>query len=107
MVSDADLTELRQRKLAELQQQSAMQEQQAEAIENQINHLLVSLLTPEAKARLTNIKLVNYEKYVQLVQLLAYMAQSGQLQNKISDAELKALLQKMGKPKRETKIRRI
>ena len=107
MVDEAELNELRQRKLAELQQQAAMQEQQAAAIDAQINVLLSRLLTSEAKARLTNIKLVNYEKYTQVVQLLAYMAQSGQLGNKMNDEELKALLQKISGPKKETKIKRI
>ncbi|MBN1160055.1 MAG: hypothetical protein JXA43_02330 [Candidatus Diapherotrites archaeon] len=107
MVTEAELNELRQRKLAEIQQQAMQQEQQVAAIESQINILLSRLLSPEAKARLTNIKLVNPEKYAQVVQLLAYLAQSGQLKDKVSDEELKALLQKMSGEKRETKIKRI
>ena len=103
----SSLEELRERKRQELQRQAEGQEnEEARAMEAQLDSLLRSVLTPEAKSRLSNIKLVNKELYLKVAQSLLYLAKSGQLQGKIDDGQLKALLEKVKGTKREISIKR-
>jgi programmed cell death protein 5 len=105
-----ELDALRKKKLAELQAQAqeeeARKEQLAQA-EAQIKEILGKILTPDARARLSNIKMAKPEYAAQVELLLIQLAQSGQIKAQITDAQLKALLAKMTKPKKEFKIRRV
>jgi len=77
-----------------------MEEQQKQA---RIEEILKQALTPEAKTRLGNIKLVNNELYLNAVQAVLYFFKnSGQ---KINEEQVKQLLEKLSF-KREIKIRR-
>ncbi len=96
-----DLETLRQKKLEQMQQQN----QQLE-IEAKLDEVARKILTPEAKARLGNVKLVNRELYMNAIQTLLYMYQQGQIQGKIDDANLKAILGKLKSGKREISITR-
>ncbi len=100
-----DEEELRQQKLEELKKKLAEQqierEQQTE-VEAQVSGILRQTLTPEAKVRLSNVRLVNAELYAKVVQTLAYAHQQG-LAEKVDEKQLKGLLEKLN-PKRETKI---
>jgi len=96
-----DLETLKQKKLEQLQQQN----QQLE-IEAKLDEVARKILTPEAKARLGNVKLVNRELYMTAIQTLLYMYQQGQIQSKIDEANLKALLGKLRAGKREISITR-
>jgi programmed cell death protein 5 len=104
----SSLEEIKKKKMQEMQQEAGGQEaQQAEAqMEAQLDSMLRSVLTPEAKARLSNIRLVNKELYLKVAQSLLYLAKSGQIQGKIDDAQLKALLEKARGQKREISIKR-
>ena len=104
-----DVEEIRARKLEELKQRMQSQQEEAESqnkMDQQLSSLLQSILTPEAKARLSNVKLVNYEKYLQVAQGLIMMARQGKLTAKINEDQLKALLAQVTPPKKEFTITR-
>lgn len=102
-----DLEEIRKKRLQQLQQQqdsqysdtdmqSAYQQEQAKAeMEAQKQAILRQILTPEARERLTRLKMSRSEMAEHLESQLIMLAQSGRLQSKIDDAKLKQLLQKM------------
>ncbi len=105
-----ELDALRKKRLAELQAQAESeqaQKAQAAQAEAQIKQILAQILEPEARARLTNIKMAKPEYAGQVEMLLIQLAQSGQIKGKISDAQLKALLAKITKPKKDFRIRRV
>jgi programmed cell death protein 5 len=106
-----DLEELKKRKLLELQQRLQEQqavEQQKAVIEAQKREILREALTPEARQRLANVKIARPEYAAQIENLIIQVAQSGQLREKISDAQLKDILAKLAaKKKRDIRIRRI
>lgn len=108
-MDDAELEELRRRKMAELQrqgeQQSAM-EQQAQAMEAQRQAILRQLMTPEARDRLANVRMA-YPDIARLVEdQLIRLAQMGQLNQQIDDPTLKQILRKVSPHKREINIER-
>lgn len=106
-----DLEKIRQEKMAKIQAEADSQKQQQERLhqaELQLESALRSMMTPEAKSRLTNIQLVNKDLYLKISQLLLQLAKSGQIQSKISDEELKLLLQKISSQnKKDFNIKRI
>lgn len=105
-----ELEALRKKKLAEMeaqaQEEHARKERLAQA-EDQIRAVLTQILTPEARSRLANIKAAKPEYASQIELLLVQLAQSGQLQGKITDVQLKNLLAKVSKPKKDFRIRRV
>ena len=72
-------------------------------IMQQLESIIRIILTPEAKERLSNIKLVNQELYFKVAQFLFQMYQAGQINNKIDDFQLKSILSRV-QPKKEIKI---
>lgn len=115
-----DLEEIRRRRLAQLQQQqavqqqmggadiqAAMQQEQAQAeMEAKKQALMRQILTPEARERLTTLRMSRKELVEQLESQLIMLAQSGRLQTMIDDEKLKQLLLQMQPKKREPTIRR-
>ena len=112
-----DIEEIRRRRMQELQQQQAQQAQnqssQAESqeqmrreVEAQKRQAMMQLLTPEARARLTNIRLTKPEFVDQIELQLIQLAQMGRVQSKITDDQLKELLRKLAGQKREINITR-
>jgi programmed cell death protein 5 len=109
-VSDDELEELRKRKLLALQQKFAEEQGQAQReqqLELQKQTLLRKILTPEARQRLANLKMVRPEFTEQLELQLIQLAQQGKLPIPLSDAQLKQILIQLQSQKRETKIRRV
>lgn len=107
---EEELEELRRRKLLALQQKVADEQQQAQMeqqVELQKQALLKKILTPEARQRLTNLRMVRPEFTDQLELQLIQLAQQGKLPIPITDAQLKQILVQLQAQKRETKIRRI
>ena len=76
---------------------------QALQLEMQKKELLRNMLSPEAYARMSNVRMSSPELYDKVVSSLAYLAQSGKKIGKISDEQLYALLAKMTE-RRETTI---
>jgi programmed cell death protein 5 len=112
-----DIEEIRRRRMQELQQQQAQQAQnqssQAESqeqmrreVEAQKRQAMMQLLTPEARARLTNIRLTKPEFVDQIELQLIQLAQMGRVQTKITDDQLKELLRKLAGQKRDINITR-
>jgi programmed cell death protein 5 len=106
-VSDDELDAIRQRKLAELQQQAAQEqaaEQQAAEAQAQKDAILRQILTPEARSRLTNIRMVKPQLAEQIEMQLIQLAGSGRLKGRVTDEQLKGLLQQLQGRERERKV---
>jgi len=109
VVDDAQLDLLRRRRIAELQRAAAEEQrrnQVRQQAEVQKQTILRQILTPEARQRLTNIKMVKPEFADQLELQLIQLAQSGRVSVPITDAQLKDALVRIQSQKREIKIRR-
>jgi programmed cell death protein 5 len=108
-VSDEELEELRRRRLSALQKQMAEEQrnvQMEQQLEQQKQAVLRSILTPEARQRLTNLKMVKPEFTDQLELQLIQLAQQGKIPIPLSDEQLKKILVQLQSRKRETTIRR-
>lgn len=95
--------------MAELQRTSADEQRRVRAqqqVETQKQSILRQILTPEARQRLTNIKMVRPEFAEQLELQLMQLAQSGKVSLPISDQQLKEALARMQSQRREIRIRR-
>ena len=108
-MSDEELEEIRRRKLLAMQQRGDDQKQaQVERqLEAQKEALLRKILSPEARQRLTNLKMVKPDFTEQLELQLIQLAQTGKLPIPLPDAQLKQILIQLQSRKREPKIRRI
>jgi len=114
---DDELERLRQKRMAEMQNQMAQrqaedqyaQQQQREMYEAQKEAILQKILSSEARARLTNIRMARPEFAEQIEMSLIQAVQTGALRGKIplGDDDFKLILQKLQQqsPKREGKIR--
>jgi programmed cell death protein 5 len=108
-VSDEELEELRRRKLSALQKQVADEQRNAQVdqqLEKQKQTLLRNILTPEARQRLTNLKMVKPEFIDQLELQLIQLAQAGKIPIPLTDEQLKKILIQLQARKKEPTIRR-
>jgi programmed cell death protein 5 len=112
MSFDEELERLKARRIAELQAQQQQGEEvrraQAEA-DAQKQALMRRILTPEARQRLANIRMVRPDFAEQLEMQLVQLAQAGRVQLPINDELLKRLLSQLEgqQRKRDISIRRI
>jgi programmed cell death protein 5 len=112
MSSDEELNRLRARRMAEIQSNQRQQEQihkaQQEA-ERKKQELMRQILTPEARQRLNNIKIVRPEFAQQVEVQLLQIAQTGRIRLPINDTTLKKLLAQIQnqQSKRDIRIRRV
>ena len=109
-MSDDELDNIRKRKLSSLQNRVSDEQRQAQAedkIEAQKQALLRQILSPEARQRLNNLKMVRADFAEQIELQLIQMAQMGKLPIPLSDPQLKNILVQLQSRKRETKITRI
>ena len=106
-MSDDELEAIRQRKEAELREQALRDqaaEQKAAEVQAQKEALLRQILTPEARARLSNIRMVKPQFAEQIELQLIQLASSGRLRGQVTDEQLKGLLQQLQGKERERKI---
>ncbi|MEM2838955.1 MAG: DNA-binding protein [Thermoplasmata archaeon] len=109
MADQDELELIRQRKMQEMiarQQEAALREEQAKQLEAQKQSVLRQILTPEARSRLSNLKMARPELAEAVENQLILLAQSGRIQQQIDDDTLKQLLQRIVPKKREIKIER-
>jgi programmed cell death protein 5 len=107
--TDEELEEIRRRRMMELQRSSVEEQKRAKVqqqVEAQKQSVLRQILAPEARQRLTNIKMVRPEFAEQLELQLMQLAQSGRVSLPISDQQLKEALARMQSQRREIRIRR-
>ena len=111
---DAELEELRRRKMAQLQQsqesqlqQQAMMEERAKQMEAERQAIMRQILTPEARERLAKVKMAYPDVAAAVEELLLRLMQMGRIQNQIDDATLKAILRQISPQRREIKIERV
>lgn len=111
----SDLEEIRKKRVQELlaqqlQQQAQQQLQnqiQEEQVEAQIKKIMHLILTPQARERLGNIKVVRPQVARSVEILLIQLYQTGRIPKPLSDSEFKELLVKLKEGrKEETKIKR-
>jgi len=100
--------------MAELQAKRGQQEQASQAqaqadAEGQKQALMRKILTPEARERLQNVKLVRPDFAAQIEIQLLQLAQTGRVPIPISDELLKQLLEQIQnqQTKRDISIRRV
>lgn len=101
MSDDPELEAIRQKRMTELQQR-----EQANQIEAQRQSILRQITTPEARDRLANIRLANPQMADSVENQLIRLAQSGRLQEAVTDPMLREILRSMVPQEREIKIER-
>ncbi|MDH5418925.1 MAG: DNA-binding protein [Candidatus Bathyarchaeota archaeon] len=109
-MSEEEIEELRRRRLLQLRRRLAEEQQQVqvqEQIEIQKQALLRRILTPDARSRLTNLKMVKPEFAQQLELQLIQLAQQGKINIPITDEQLKEILVRIQSGRRDLKIRRV
>lgn len=107
---EEDLEAIRKRKLMELQQRLLQEQEAVEAqkrFEMEKQAALRKILTPEARQRLTNLKMVKPEFASQLELQLIQIAQQGKISIPIDDEQLKDILRRLQMDKKEIRIRRM
>jgi len=107
---DMELEEIKRRKLMELQQRLLQEQEAAEArrrAEMERQAILRRILTPEARQRLANLRMVKPEFAAQLETQLIQLVQRGLLHIPVDDEQLKEILKRVQSTKRDIQIRRI
>jgi len=112
-MEDPELEALRQKRMAELQnnQQQAMAQQQAaeqrrQQMEIQKQMILRQILSPEARDRLSNVRVANPEMCNMVEMQLIQLAQSGRLQGIGTDDMHRNILRPIAPQHREITIER-
>ena len=108
--SDEELEAIRRRKLLEMQQRLLQEREAAEAkrrMEMEKQALLRRILTPEARQRLANLKMIKPEFTSQIETWRIQIAQQGRISIPIDDEQLKEILRRLHRGRREIRIRRI
>ncbi|MFO7965985.1 MAG: DNA-binding protein [Archaeoglobaceae archaeon] len=109
---DDDLEELKKKRLKQMQEQGQQeqelqkQQEQQQEYEEKKKQILRSILDSEARERLGRIRIAHPELVENVEQQLLMLAQSGRLNQKITDDMLIQILKKVTPKKRETSIRR-
>jgi len=104
-----ELEEMRRRRMLELQQRIAQEQHRAQAqqqIEMQKQAILRRILTPEARQRINNLKMVKPDFANALEIQLIQLVQAGRVQTPITDEQLKEILLKLQGQRRDIKITR-
>jgi len=110
----SDIDELRHKRMQELQQQAAtnenqqaqnqIQQQMQQEMEVKKKNIMMQILTSKARSRLVNIRLTKPELVDKIELQLIQLAQSGKMQDKITDEQLKSLLRELSGQKRDINI---
>jgi programmed cell death protein 5 len=106
------LRQERMRQLIEQQrrnpEQDAMQQQMRSAeVDAQVKLIIAKILTPDARERLANIRIVKSAFARQIEMFLIQLYQAGRLPKQVTDEQLKKILEKLREEKKETTIRKV
>lgn len=107
MEEDKELEELRRRKIEEYQRRLAEayeREREKKELEARKAAILRRILTPEARSRLENIRLVKPELAEQLELYLIQLASAGRIKGVLSEEDIKKILKSITSTQ-ETRIR--
>jgi programmed cell death protein 5 len=111
---DDELAEMRKKRMEQIQRQQmdsqmyAAQQEQAQAeLEAKKSAAMRTILTPEARERLSSIRMAKPEFVAQIEGQLLMLAQSGRLRSAITDEQLKAILKQAQPKKRDITIKRV
>lgn len=115
----SELDEIRRRRMEQLQQQQLAAQQQGASLEQmqqeqmrqqqfeeEKKNALRQILAPEARQRLSNLRLTKPELVNSIEMQLITLAQSGRLQIPVTDDVLKQILKETSSQKREIHITR-
>ncbi|GFG21912.1 uncharacterized protein C23C4.09c [Aspergillus udagawae] len=109
-MADAELEEIRRARLAQLQQQQGgsrgaggdtQDEQRRQAEAERRSAILNQILEPEAADRLGRIRLVKESRAIDVESRLIMLAQTGQIRQKVSEEQLKELLNAIAENQRK------
>ncbi|KAK9442937.1 uncharacterized protein VB005_04000 [Metarhizium brunneum] len=116
-MDDSELEQIRRARLEQLKAQSGAssggpssnnggqdQERQKQQQDDARQHILNQILHPEAADRLGRIRLVKEQRATDIENRLITLAQTGQLRQKVTETQLKELLNAMADNKEEEKI---
>ncbi|KJK75559.1 hypothetical protein H634G_08923 [Metarhizium anisopliae BRIP 53293] len=116
-MDDSELEQIRRARLEQLKAQSGAssggpssnnggqdQERQKQHQDDARQHILNQILHPEAADRLGRIRLVKEQRATDIENRLITLAQTGQLRQKVTETQLKELLNAMADNKEEEKI---
>ena len=109
MSEEEEIEALCQKRMMELQRKLGKEEQRLQMqqqVEMQKQTLLRRILSPEARQRLTNLKMVKPEFAQQIELQLIQLAQAGRLSIPVTDDQLKEILARLQSQRRDIKIRR-
>ena len=110
MDAEDELDEIRKKKMLQLQMQqqvaerSAMQQQQ-EAIDTQRQAILRKVMSPEARERLSTVRMAYPERARNVEDQLITLAQQGRLSKIVEDSDLKLILKRMQPKKKDISIK--
>jgi len=103
-IDDKELEKLKAKRMAEIQEKLAEEERLRREMERQAAMRVI--LTPEARQRLANLRLIKPELVAQLEEQLIQLANTGRVKMPITDDMLKEILSRL-MAKRDIKIKRI
>ncbi|MFQ5998108.1 MAG: DNA-binding protein [Candidatus Bathyarchaeia archaeon] len=103
---DAEIERIKQQRFTDSRRRAVEEEARTRAESEKQNALRI-VLTPEARQRLTNVKMVRPDFAEQLELQLIQLAQTGKIPIPVTDAYLRDLLNKLTSRKRDISIRRV
>ncbi|KAH3771761.1 programmed cell death protein 5-like [Dreissena polymorpha] len=109
-MADDDLEAIRAKRMAELQGQmggpgggsNQEQEQRQKQMEEMKHGILSQVLDQSARTRLNTIAVAKPDKAKMVESMLIQMAQSGQIQGKLNETQLKGLLERVSERTQKT-----
>jgi len=114
---DNELNQLREQRRAALQQQLEQQAsqqadaeikaQEAQRVSQNLDAAMKTLVSPEARSRISAIALATPERAEIIKQTIVQLHNQGKLDTVMNDEQLKQLLQSQSKSRRSASIRRI
>ncbi|MCI0497495.1 MAG: DNA-binding protein [Thermoplasmata archaeon] len=113
-MAEDELADIRRRKMIEMQAQAQAGETAAmeraaedEAYRNQRDALLRQIFTPEARSRLSNLKMTKPEFAMNVEDQILILVQSGRVPVPVTDEFVRRVLEQLQGRRREITIKRV